>query len=576
MVGRPRLPRVRSPAISELPDPPDARSRLHGLHRRPSAEPPPLPRSFDGLTVVWLAVAAALSLLWLVIAIVPPLNQWVTVHEGELVVTVAGWRSDGLTSFLSSLYSVLYTWTVPVVGWATIVVLVVVRRWRHVACFFGALLVVLAITYTIEGVAARPRPYGVVIDGRWEGYAHPSWPIAAAAAVLTGAALSLLPRGRPRRIGIVVVAVALALYACIETYLGVSHPSDQFMAVVVGVTVPVLVFRLFAPEEVFPVAYGPAGNSAHLDLGGARGDAIRTAVDDQLGVQVVDIKPIGSEASKGSTPMRLYTVDPHTGDVGPVLFAKLLARNHLRSDRWYKLGRTLLYGRLEDEGKFESVRRLVQQEDYLGLRIAEAGIHVPKTYGVVELTPEREYLLVTSFLDGYEEIGEAPELSVTAVDNALGVVRKLWDAGIAHRDIKPGNLMVDGDEVALIDVSFGEIRPSPWRQAVDLANMMLVLALRTDADTVYERALLQFTPTDIGEAFAATRGVTLPSQLREDMKADGRDLIGRFRELAPDYPPISIQRWNWRRVGLLVWVLFVAVIVVVVGIDYLQRAGMLP
>lgn len=567
--------RVRSPAISQLPEPPDAGSRLHGLHRRPSAEPPPLPRSFDGLAATWLALAAGLSALWLVIAIVPSLNHWVSVREGELVVTVAGWRSDGLTSFLSSLYSVLYTWTVPVVGWGTIVALVVVRRWRHVFCFFGALLVVLAITYTIEGVARRPRPLGVVIDGRWEGYSHPSWPVAAAAAVLAGAVLSLLPRGRHRRVGIVVVAVALAAYACIETYLGVSHPSDQFMAVVIGVTVPVLAFRIFAPEEVFPVAYGPSGNSAHLDLGGARGDAIRAAVDDQLGVHVLEIKPIGSEASKGSTPMRLFTVDRQTGDVGPVLFAKLLARSHLRSDRWYKLGRTLLYGRLEDEGKFQSVRRLVQQEDYLGLRIAEAGIRVPKTFGVVELTPEREYMLVTSFLDGYEEIGEA-DLSIAAIDNALGVVRKLWDAGLAHRDVKPGNLMVKGDDVALIDVSFGEIRPSPWRQAVDLANIMLVLALRTDADTVYERALLQFTPTDIGEAFAATRGVTLPSQLRDDMKSDGRDLIGRFRELAPSYPPISIQHWNWRRVGLLAWVLVVAVVVVLLGFDYLQRVGMLP
>ena len=52
---------------------------------------------------------------------------------------------------LASAYSMLYTWTVPVVGWGTIVALVVFRRFRHVLCFFGALLVVLAITYIDRG-----------------------------------------------------------------------------------------------------------------------------------------------------------------------------------------------------------------------------------------------------------------------------------------------------------------------------------------------------------------------------------------------------------------------------------------
>ena len=47
------------------------------------------------------------------------------------------------------------------------------------------------------------------------------------------------------------------------------------------------------------------------------------------------------------------------------LFGKLYAITHLRSDRWYKLGRTLLYGRLEDEKPFNTVRRLVQYEDYV-------------------------------------------------------------------------------------------------------------------------------------------------------------------------------------------------------------------
>ncbi len=97
-------------------------------------------------------------------------------------------------------------------------------------------------------------------------------------------------------------------------------------------------------------------------------------------------------------------------------------------------------------------------------------------------------------------------------------------------------------------MAFAQVRPSPWRQAVDLANMMLVLAVRTDAERVYERALQFFTPDEIAEAFAATRGVASPTQLRSVMKQDGRDLVAQFRALAPARRPISLQRWSVRRV----------------------------
>ena len=108
-------------------------------------------------------------------------------------------------------------------------------------------------------------------------------------------------------------------------------------------------------------------------------------------------------------------------------------------------------------------------------------------------------------------------------------MRQLWDAGLAHRDIKPANLLVRDGQVLLIDAFFVQVRPSPWRQAVDLGNMMLVLAVRTDAERVYQRALDYFTADEIAEAFAATRGVASPTQLRAVMKRDGRDLIGQFR-----------------------------------------------
>ena len=44
---------------------------------------------------------------------------------------------------------------------------------------------------------------------------------------------------------------------------------------------------------------------------------------------------------------------------GRYVFGKIYTMNHVRADRWYKTGRTILYGRLEDEAPFQTVRRLV-------------------------------------------------------------------------------------------------------------------------------------------------------------------------------------------------------------------------
>jgi serine/threonine protein kinase len=142
----------------------------------------------------------------------------------------------------------------------------------------------------------------------------------------------------------------------------------------------------------------------------------------------------------------------------------------------------------------------------------------------------------------------------------------LWDAGLAHRDIKPANLLVRGGRMLLIDVSFVEVRPSPWRQALDLANMMLCLGLRSSAERVYRRALRQFSVEEISEGFAAARGLALPSQLRQLLRSHGRDLHAEFTRLLPAPPqPIRIQRWSARRVGVLLLVVPLVGLLAVVG-----------
>jgi tRNA A-37 threonylcarbamoyl transferase component Bud32 len=315
-------------------------------------------------------------------------------------------------------------------------------------------------------------------------------------------------------------------------------------------------FRWFTPNEVFPINYR-RGRAAHLDIGGVRGEAIRRGLQDQLGLVVEEVKPFGLAGSAGSTPLRITV----KADPPNFLFGKLYAKSHLRADRWYKLGRELLYGRLEDEKPFNTVRRLVQQEDYALRLCRDAGLPTPRPYGFVELTPEREYLLVTEFFAGATELGEA-EVDDGVIDDGLQIIRKLWDAGLAHRDIKPANLLVRDRHLLLIDVAFVELRPTPWRQAVDLANMMLCLALRSSPELVYQRARRQFSVQEITEGFAAARGLALPSQLRRMLRAQGRGVHAEFLRLLPTPPqPIPIQRWTLRRVGLLAALVLLLVLV---------------
>jgi hypothetical protein len=67
---------------------------------------------------------------------------------------------------------------------------------------------------------------------------------------------------------------------------------------------------------------------------------------------------------------------------------------------------------------------------------------------------------------------------------------------------------------------------------------------------VYARATEVFSPDDVAEAFASARGLAIPTQVSEELKKDGRPILQRFRELAPDRPAVSIQVWSVRRLAL--------------------------
>jgi membrane-associated phospholipid phosphatase/tRNA A-37 threonylcarbamoyl transferase component Bud32 len=519
-----------------------------------------LPHHLQTTGVGWLVAAVVLVVVSVLVFAGGLLGLAVdiTVVDDAVVRWLAGLRAPGLLAAMQGLAALDSYVAITVLLWGLLLALLVLGRLRQLLVVLAAwILQGFLIQYELAPLVQRPRPFGVELRGDWYAWALPSEQMAALAVVLVGILYGLVPEGRWRQTGKWVATALVILVAVARLYLGVEAPTDILVGVALGVAITLLGFRLFAPSQVFPITYR-RGRSAHLDVGGARGQAIRRALQDQLGLVVEEVEPFGLAGSAGSTPLRIKV----KGDPDSWLFAKLYARSHLRADRWYKLGRELLYGRLEDEKPFNTVRRLVQQEDYALQKLYLAGLPSPRPYGVVELTPEREYLLVTEFFAGATELGEA-EVDDQVIDDGLGIIRKLWQAGLAHRDIKPANLLVRDRRLLLIDVAFVEVRPTPWRQAVDLANMMLCLALRSSAQQVYERAQRQFSVEEISEGFAAARGLALPSQLRRMLREQGRDIHGQFLQLLPQRPrPIRIQRWSGRRIGLLLLVVPLAVLLV--------------
>ena len=517
-----------------------------GRRRRPSGDPAPLGRPIYRSGHVYLVVVFATASLWLAAIVF----DGVASFFDELDRAVLEWTSNlrrgrGIGAFdrMDDVLASVWMWRV--VRWATLVALVVTRRFRHLALYFSLLAGVTAALHAVVPEAA----------------------VGALALSMVGSLYTLLPRGGRRNAAKVAAAGVLAVFVACRLYLGRDAPTDVALALVLTTALPVVLFRYVTPHGVFPIRYGRGPRPSQLDSRSSR--VITEAVERQLGWRVRRIDALHPPGSSGSTPLLLDLDD------GTQLFAKLYSLAHLRADRWYKLGRAVLYGRLEDEAPFADIRHLVEHEDYM-LRVArDAGVPVPRSHGIVQVTPGREYVLVTEALPDARQLGDCTGVADQVVVEGLDIVRRLWSAGMAHRDVKPANLVVSAGRLYLVDLSFAELRATPWRQAVDLGNMLLTLSLAAGQQRVLELARSRFSDDEIAEALACTRTVTIPAQLRALMRARSPDLPAHWRQATLGHAPVAIQRWSAARVALTAAVAIGSAALAALLVYNLETAGLL-
>ena len=376
--------------------PPTARRTRR--RRRPTGAPPPLPRSIGTSGTAWLVAAAVLLVLSVIADVVRGrARRRVNQVDSAILRQFAGLRTEWLTDVADAIDRVGSGWIdqrdrVRTARRAASCC----ERWRHLFTFIGATFVIEIIadvlyrwsTPTAPVRRDDHRPVGRLVVLRRR---RSRWSRCSASRI----SYTLVATGRGRQIAKAVTAVAVVVFACSRALPGDVPPVRHASSASRSRSRSSSTRSASSPPTRSSRSSTAQGKTAHLDVGGRRGEAIRHAVQDQLGLTVVEIEPFGLAGSGGSTPLRIRVA----GDPDTYLFGKLYAMSHVRADRWYKLGRTLLYGRLEDEAPFQSVARLVEYEDYMLRVMRDAGVPTAEPYGIVELTPAREYLLVTEFFD---------------------------------------------------------------------------------------------------------------------------------------------------------------------------------
>ena len=196
-------------AVVPTSSPPAARAGFLGRHhvvRRPSGNKPPLPRTVHRAAWLGLGAVALITVVWVAATLTLGLDSWLGRLEDGVVQGLVELRSD-VTESIARVFGLLDQRTPVVIVTALLLVaLAVLRRVQRILVLGGALLVALVVTVAVQTAIDQPRPLGVEIIGAWEGAGGPNEGLTQLAVVLVGGLVSLVPAGRPRQLGSVVVA----------------------------------------------------------------------------------------------------------------------------------------------------------------------------------------------------------------------------------------------------------------------------------------------------------------------------------------------------------------------------------
>jgi len=329
----------------------------------------------------------------------------------------------------------------------------VTRRVRMARDLAAAAAVAWVFAEVVERVVERGHPEGLLHDvavsgTEISGFGFPAVTVAVAAG-LAAVASPYLTRV-PRRVAWSLVA----LVAVARVFVGAHLPLDVFAGVAVG---------------------WMAGALVHLAFGSPGGRPTLAAVSGALtraGLPIADLAPIGV-GRRGSTMFTGHAPD------GTDVFCRSVGRDERDVETVDKVWRSLALRDQRDQPFFTSLQA-VEHEAYLGLLAARAGVHTP----MVRITAgfEGGAVLAQDRAPGRRLTTMAPDdVADPVLDDVWRNLATVRAAHLAHGAVRAENVFVDGTTTWLVDWGDGRAATDERRQAEDVAELAISLAVRFSA-----------------------------------------------------------------------------------------------
>jgi len=301
--------------------------------------------------------------------------------------------------------------------------------------------------------------------------------------------------------------LTLLLVVVVRLVTGTVLPMELLLAFATGLTVGAAVLVVFGvPDQ----RIGPGEIAEALRSAGLPAETVRAA----------DVE------AKGSRPFAA------AGPDGRRWFIKALGSDQRDADLLYRTYRAVRLRNVGDTRPAATLFQAVEHQALAGVMAERAGVLVPGVDRVVKAGGDTA-LLVLDWVDG-GSLEQLPAEQIT--DDLLArlwtEVDKLHRAGIAHRSLHAGNVMVDpAGRPVIADFSFSELSATPRQIHLDVAELIASLAALVGEDRTVSTAVKVLGPEGVAPAVPLLQPLALSAGTRRAVKRqDG--LLTRTRSAA--------------------------------------------